>query len=110
MQAATLVGIPQSPTRLNPKAFPEECRARRNDVLERMFVMGDITQEEYDEAVAEPLELDPEPPAPYQGIYAYPYFTSFVRDQLLKENNQLPAPLSAKRRFAAPRAGFQRCP
>lgn len=87
VQAATLVGIPQSPTRLNPKAFPEECRARRNDVLARMLVMGDITQEEYDGAVAEPLELDPEPPAPYQGIYAYPYFTSFVRDQLLKENN-----------------------
>lgn len=86
-QAATLVGIPQSPTFLDPKLYPDACLARRNVVLDRMLSAGDITQEEYDTAVAEELGLNPEPDAPEDGIYAYPYFTSYVRDQLLMEDN-----------------------
>ena len=86
-QAAALVGIPQSPTRLNPKENPEACKERRNHVLERMFAAGDITEKEYDAAVAEDLVLNPAPDEPAQGIYAYPYFTSYVRDELMKENN-----------------------
>ena len=83
-QAATLVGIPQSPTYLNPKVYPDACLARRNVVLDRMLTAGDITQEEHDAAQAVPLEEDlnlaGDPPS--QGIYAYPYFTSYVRDLL----------------------------
>lgn len=86
-QAAALVGIPQSPTMLNPKENPEACKERRNHVLERMYTAGDITEAEYDAAVAEDLVLNPAPDEPAQGIYAYPYFTSYVRDELLKEDN-----------------------
>ena len=86
-QAAALVGIPQSPTMLNPKENPEACKERRNHVLERMFAAGDITEKEYDAAVAEDLVLDPAPDEPAQGIYAYPYFTSYVRDELMREDN-----------------------
>ena len=86
-QAAALVGIPQSPTALNPKENPEACKTRRNHVLERMYTAGDITELEYDAAVAEDLVLNPAPDEPAQGIYAYPYFTSYVRDELLKEDN-----------------------
>ena len=87
-QAATLVGIPQSPTYLNPKEYPEACLERRNTVLERMLDAGDITQEEYDEACAEPLGLNAADDAPEDGIYAYPYFTSYVRELLTEEDNQ----------------------
>lgn len=86
-QAATLVGIPQSPTYLNPKEYPEACLARRNVVLDRMLSAGDITQEEHDAAQAEELGLYPEPEAPIDGIYAYPYFTSYVRELLMAEDN-----------------------
>ena len=86
-QAATLVGIPQSPNRFNPKEHPEECLARRNMVLERMYAAGDITQQDYNWAISEPLNLKPAPDQPAQGIYAYPYFTSFVRDELMKPDN-----------------------
>ena len=86
-QAATLVGIPQSPTTLNPKENPDACVERRNLVLERMYTAGDITEQQYDEARAKPLELNPAPDEPSQGIYAYPYFTSYVRDQLMEPNN-----------------------
>lgn len=86
-QAATLVGIPQSPTYLNPKIEPEACLNRRNVVLDRMLSAGDITQEEHDAAQAEELILNPAPEAPSDGIYAYPYFTSYVRELLMAEDN-----------------------
>ena len=86
-QAATLAGIPQSPTYLNPKTYPEACLTRRNLVLDRMLAAEDITQEEHDAAQAESLGLNPAPDVPEDGIYAYPYFTSYVRNLLMEENN-----------------------
>ena len=86
-QAATLAGIPQSPTFLNPKTYPDAALERRNLVLERMLSAGDITQEQCDAAQAEPLNLDPAPEVPEDGIYAYPYFTSYVRNLLMEEDN-----------------------
>lgn len=84
-QAATLVGIPQSPTYLNPKEYPDACLKRRNTVLDRMLSAGDITQEEHDAAQAEELNLNPAPATPEDGIYAYPYFTSYVQQLLTSD-------------------------
>lgn len=84
VEAATLVGIPQSPTNNNPIDHPDNCLERRNLVLNRMLSNGDITQEEHDEAVAMPLELNVSEIST-DGIYAYPYFTSYVRDTLLND-------------------------
>ena len=86
-EAATLVGIPQSPTYNNPIDNPDNCLARRNVVLDRMLSAGDITQQEHDDAQAEELGLNPAPDAPADGIYAYPFFTSYVRSLLFDENN-----------------------
>lgn len=82
-QAATLIGIPQSPTNNNPIDNPESCLARRNVVLNRMLTNGYITQAEYDAAVQQPLGLKVKPADTTNGIYAYPYFTSYVRQWLL---------------------------
>ena len=81
-QAATLVGIPQSPLYNNPIDYPDACLDRRNLVLNRMLSNGDISTEEYNAAIAEPLNLNVSTPET-QGIYAYPYFTSYVRQWLL---------------------------
>ena len=83
-EAATLVGIPQSPTYNNPEDYPENCTKRRNVVLDRMLTHGTITQEEHDSAVEEELLLNVETRAE-DGIYEYPYFTSYVRQQLLDQ-------------------------
>ncbi len=83
-EAATLVGIPQSPTYNNPETYPERCTNRRNLVLSRMLEAGVITDDEYASAKAEKLELNVDRKAE-DGIYAYPYFTSYVRDLLLDE-------------------------
>lgn len=80
-EAATLVGIPQSPTYNNPIDYPENCLKRRNTVLDRMVSNNVITKEEADAVKAEPIELNPSEPS-MTGIVAYPYFTSYVRNQL----------------------------
>ena len=86
-EAAILIGIPQSPTYNNPLDQPENCLVRRNIVLDRMVSNNVVTQEEADAAKAEPLGLNPSPP-PQVGILAYPYFTSYVRNQLLDPNGK----------------------
>ncbi|MEG1097568.1 MAG: transglycosylase domain-containing protein [Raoultibacter sp.] len=82
-EAATLAGIPQSPTYLNPLTNPDACLVRRNIVLGRLLETGHIDQASYDATLAEPLALKPAPDNPADGIFAYPYFTSYVRQLLL---------------------------
>ncbi|WP_283169870.1 transglycosylase domain-containing protein [Curtanaerobium respiraculi] len=87
-QAALLVGIPQSPTYNNPINYPDNALARRNTVLNRMFTNGYIGQAEYDAAIAEPLGLKVSGSDSGSGIYAYPYFTSYVRQVLLENYSE----------------------
>lgn len=87
-QAATLIGIPQSPTYNEPVNNAQNCLKRRNLVLDRMLNAGDVSQEQHDAAQGEDLTLNLAPPRPKQGIYAYPYFTSYVRDLLLEHGDQ----------------------
>lgn len=82
-EAATLVGLPNSPTLYDPFRNPENCVSRRNLVLDRMLEAGDITQEEHDAAKAEELVLDHGELTESSG--SYPYFTEYVK-QLLLEN------------------------
>lgn len=86
-EAATLVGIPQSPTYNNPIDYPENCEKRRNTVLDRMVSNGVISKEQADEVKNEPITLDPSKPS-QTGILAYPYFTSYVRNQLTDPNGK----------------------
>ncbi len=83
-EAATLIGIPQSPTYNNPVDNPQTCLERRNVVLERMLRNNVITQAEYETALATPLSLNMKQTT-QDGIYNFPYFTSYVRDLLLEK-------------------------
>lgn len=55
-EAAVLAGLPQAPSRNNPYTKPENCRERQMYVLGRMLHLNFITKEQYDEALAQPLE------------------------------------------------------
>ena len=83
-EAATLIGIPQSPTYNNPIDHPDNCKDRRNQVLGRMLANDIITQEEYDEACAEELKLKVKETETSNGLLKYPYFSSYIRDTLLE--------------------------
>lgn len=86
LQAATLVGIPQAPTSLTPTQHPDACRERRNVVLQRLADTGRLSQEEADDLKDKPLEIKVDTSdKSINGMYRYPYFTSYVRDRLLND-------------------------
>ena len=55
-EMATLAGIPTAPSVVNPVANAEAAKVRRTHVLGRMRDLGYITQTEFDEANASPME------------------------------------------------------
>ncbi|MCD8148512.1 MAG: PBP1A family penicillin-binding protein [Clostridiales bacterium] len=52
-ECAVIAAITQNPSQYNPISYPEENNERRLKVLSNMKEQGYITQEEYDEAVAD---------------------------------------------------------
>jgi len=55
-QSAMLAAPPKAPSRINPVTNPERALERRDYVLGRMLALDFITQDEYDNAIAEPDE------------------------------------------------------
>ena len=55
-EAATLAGVLPAPSRYNPVRSADEATKRRGYVLGRMLDIGYIGQDEYDEAMATPIE------------------------------------------------------
>lgn len=86
-EAATLIGIPQSPTYNNPIDNMEQCVKRRNIVLSRMVSNNVITQAQADEVKSQEIVLETQEPET-MGIRQYPYFTSYVRNQLTNESDK----------------------
>jgi penicillin-binding protein 1B len=77
VEAATIAGVIQSPSALNPFNNPARCRERRNVVLQAMATTGYITQGEADQAIKEPLALV------QRALEAEaPYFVDYVGQQL----------------------------
>ena len=58
-QAALLAGLVENPTAYDPINNPQTALTRRNQVLQRMVQVGDITQAEADAAGKGPLGLNP---------------------------------------------------
>ncbi|TDT86220.1 membrane peptidoglycan carboxypeptidase [Arthrobacter sp. AG258] len=85
-QAALLAGLVNSPSMFDPITNPEKSKQRRDLVLGLMKDQGKITADEYQAAVATPVE--PKVTQPKQGCaYAAtaPYFCDYVLHLL--ENN-----------------------
>jgi penicillin-binding protein 1A len=81
-EAALLAGMVSSPTAYDPIAHPEASKGRRDLVLQRMFEQGFITQPQLDIAKAKPIpdQGDLQPP---EEDTEYPYFTSWVKQQVV---------------------------
>lgn len=54
-ESALLAGLPQSPNRYAPDRHPEAALNRRETVLRRMWTLGQITSDQLDDALNEPL-------------------------------------------------------
>lgn len=86
-EAATLIGIPQSPNYNEPIDYPDNAKSRRNLVLDRMVSNGYVSAAEADAVRTEDIVLNTTAPS-INGIVAYPYFASYVRNQLLNEDGK----------------------
>lgn len=73
-EAALLVGLPQSPSRLDPFRHPGRARARQRTVLAAMERAGAVTAAEREAFAATPLPLVP----PHATFHA-PHFVEWVR-------------------------------
>ena len=75
-EAATLAGVIQAPSRLDPWRAPEAARARRDEVLERMVRAGFLDEPARAAAAARPLGL-----ARLPELYGtrLPWYTEHVR-------------------------------
>ena len=82
-QAAMLVGIPQSPNANNPREHYDAALERSHLVLSRMLSNGKITQEEYDQAMAEKPKLyNPKNKKDKDNSNLAPYFVDYVKQLL----------------------------
>ena len=54
-EAALLAAIPNSPERLRPDRFPEDARKAREKVLSRLLARGQISEQQWQEALQEPI-------------------------------------------------------
>lgn len=81
-ESAYLAALPKAPNNYHPFREPERAIERRNWVLERMMLDGIITQDEYREAIAEPLRVKPR--ARSQFLFASEYFAEEVRRELIE--------------------------
>jgi penicillin-binding protein 1A len=82
-EAATLAAIIASPSAYDPKAFPENALGRRNLVLEKMYEQGYISHEQMVEGQSQALP-SPSSIEPPKFESKAPYFTAYLRQQLLE--------------------------
>src|SRR5580658_7697004 len=81
-EAATLAGLIQQPSFINPYRWPERAKQRRNIVLKMMRENEYISDADYERAVAAPLELVRQ--ATLEASDA-PYFVDLVNDALVEK-------------------------
>ncbi|HEX8752104.1 MAG TPA: transglycosylase domain-containing protein [Solirubrobacterales bacterium] len=82
-EAATIAGIIASPSAFDPKVYPENCLGRRNLVLEKMYEQGYISKEQEEEGLKQALPSPADIQPPKLDTKA-PYFTAYLRQQLLE--------------------------
>ncbi|MFV0285303.1 MAG: transglycosylase domain-containing protein, partial [Demequina sp.] len=56
IEAATIAGITQNPSKWNPVRFPQNAQDRRDTVLLTMYEQGEISAEEFDSYTSIPIE------------------------------------------------------
>jgi penicillin-binding protein 1A len=80
-EAATLAGIPRSPTAYSPIVHPDAARRRRDQVLRAMFETGKLSSYQLHDATAAPLGLNIQ----RWNYTVAPYFVEEIRQFLEKK-------------------------
>jgi penicillin-binding protein 1A len=81
-ESALLAGMVASPSAFDPLAHPVAAKTRRDLVLLNMLHQGYITRDQYAQGVAQPVPTKDQIQTPDEPTAA-PYFTSWLRPQIL---------------------------
>lgn len=79
-EAALLAGLPQAPSLYSPYSNPELAERRRNNVLQRMYEEGYITEQQRSEAMNTELKVEP-----IKVDIKAPHFVFYVKKELEKQ-------------------------
>lgn len=87
-ECVTLAGITQNPTKFNPIINPDSNRKRRKEVLQHMLDQNYITQDQYDEALADDvysrIQATQEKNSSTENT-VYTYFEDELTDQIIND-------------------------
>lgn len=82
-ESAFLATIPRSPVYYSPVRYPEHTEQGKKVVLKRMYDLKFISEEEWEKAKNEPVEIVANREKRSAGnIYAAPYFVEWVRQKV----------------------------
>lgn len=108
-EMAMIAGLPKAPSSNNPVVNPERALERRNWILGRMFQLGFISQQAYQQARSEPITLKL-----YERRldYSAPYLAEMVRiamveqfgESVLNSGFKIYTTVTSERQTAADRA------
>ena len=84
-QAATLAGLVQAPSALEPTSDRGAAKQRRNEVLGRMLAEGYISKQRFKEVSSRALRLRVAQPETGCAFSDYPHYCSYVRDFMLND-------------------------
>ncbi len=85
-ECAVIAAITQNPSSLNPIRYPENNQKRQQLVLQKMLELGYITQEEYDEAIADDVYSRIQITSSISSSSdVYSYFTDAVIEQVIED-------------------------
>jgi penicillin-binding protein 1A len=79
-QMAMIAGLPKAPSRFNPLVNPSRAMERRDWILGRMYSLGRIDQQRYEEALAEPINVSYHVPRPELDA---PYVAEMARAEMV---------------------------
>ncbi|ADQ47292.1 penicillin-binding protein, 1A family [Caldicellulosiruptor kronotskyensis 2002] len=82
-ECALIAGITQNPSYYNPYVFPDHAKKKQEIVLKKMLELGYITEQEYLEAINQPL-VYVKKDISEQSIYKHPYFVDSVIDEAIE--------------------------
>ncbi len=82
-EAAFLAAIPKNPSLYSPVRYPENTHQRKKFILRKMFQLGFISQEKWEQAKDFTIKVTPGMPKKEIGnIYQAPYFVEWIRQQI----------------------------
>ena len=82
-EASMLAGIPKAPSRLNPLYSMPRAKDRQRYVLNRMLSLGYITEQEYQDAINQPIVLKSAPGTPMGGYAIHAEYVAELARRLL---------------------------